>query len=344
MDNQSGRTSGGVSKEEWQKYHTAWQQYYQKYYSEYYAKAARIYVSKKIAKQKEEAENQIPERPTTIISSKPDEETELTPVQRLARDLKQKIQLKASDEAARKERIRRFAPLIAGASVALLILFLQYNRMIFAPIAAYVSPGNTSDNGITAIDGTISTAVGEDNRLMIPKLNVDVPIAFGIPNDTDTVNEAMNHGVAQFAIPGASAMPGQVGNLVITGHSAGDIYSNNQYKFIFSGLERLTENDLIYIDYQGTRYTYSITKFETVEPTNVQALVYETDKPILTLITCTPLGTSRYRLLVTAEQISPSPSGATMPEEEQGAVEDNDMMPKNEATLFESVWGFVTGD
>ena len=66
----------------------------------------------------------------------------------------------------------------------------------------------------------------------------------------------MNHGVAQFKISGADAMPGQIGNLVISGHSAGDIYSNNQYKFIFSGLERLVDGDLIYINYNSVRYTY----------------------------------------------------------------------------------------
>lgn len=45
----------------------------------------------------------------------------------------------------------------------------------------------------------------------------------------------MNQGVAQFSIPGANALPGQIGNLAISGHSAGDIYSSNPYKFIFSG-------------------------------------------------------------------------------------------------------------
>ena len=179
--------------------------------------------------------------------------------------------------------------MIAGISVALLILFLQYNRLIFAPIMAYVSPGNTTDTGIQALDPTVTEAPGPEPRLIIPKLNVDVPVAFGISNDSATVMSAMNNGVAHFVIPGASAYPGEIGNMVITGHSAGDIYSSNQYKFIFSGLERLEDGDLIYINYNSVRYTYSVVRKETVEPTNVGALIYETDKPMLTLITCTPL-------------------------------------------------------
>ena len=322
---------------DWQKYHSAWQNYYQKYYSDYYSKAAKSYLeNEKLKSDRREHDATVLETPQ--LATNPTDEEE----QGIISSLKSTIRRRATSKAKVSKRFKKFIPLFAGALVVLLILFLQYNRLIFAPIMAYVSPGNSEDNGISAIDPTLSTAVGADNRLIIPKLNVDVPVNFGIANDTNTINMAMENGVAQFSIPGASAMPGEIGNLVITGHSAGDIYSNNQYKFIFSGLERLTAGDLVYIDYQGTRYTYSVTKKETVEPTDVAALVYETSKPMLTLITCTPLGTSRYRLLVTAEQVNPVPSGATQAEytEDAGVGE---AMPENEPTFFERIWRWLTG-
>lgn len=322
---------------DWQKYHSAWQNYYQKYYSDYYSKAAKSYLeNEKLKTDRRERDGAVLENPQ--LATNPTDQEE----QGIMDSLKSTIKRRASTKAKFPKKYRKFIPLFAGALVVLLILFLQYNRLIFAPIMAYVSPGNSEDTGISAIDPTISTAVGADNRLIIPKLNVDVPVNFGIANDTNTINMAMENGVAQFSIPGASAMPGEIGNLVITGHSAGDIYSNNQYKFIFSGLERLSAGDLVYIDYQGTRYTYSVTKKETVEPTNVAALVYETNKPMLTLITCTPLGTSRYRLLVTAEQVNPAPSGATQSDytEDAGVGEE---MPENEPTFFERIWRWLTG-
>ena len=325
---------------DWQKYHSAWQDYYQKYYSNYYSQAAKSYLENeklKVARQAHDAA--VLETPQLATDPTDDEE------EGIISTLKSTIKKRATTKAKASKRLRKFIPLFAGALVVLLILFLQYNRLIFAPIMAYVSPGNSEDSGISALDPTISTAVSGDNRLMIPKLNVDVPVNFGIANDTDTINMAMENGVAQFSIPGASAMPGEIGNLVITGHSAGDIYSNNQYKFIFSGLERLNAGDLVYIDYQGIRYTYSIIKKETVEPNNVSALVYETSKPMLTLITCTPLGTSRYRLLVTAEQVNPTPSGATQAEHTDDTTIDNgtESMPENEPTFFERIWRFLTG-
>jgi sortase A len=66
-------------------------------------------------------------------------------------------------------------------------------------------------------------------------------------------------------------------------------------------------------------------------------LIYDTDKPILTLITCTPVGTAEKRLLVTAEQISPSPSSAE--KAPQDSATDSSAMPGNSPTFFERLFG-----
>lgn len=289
---------------EWQKYHSAWQNYYQNYYSEYYAKAAQNYLA-----------------------------TEKLKSERIA-----------SGKARRSRRTRHLLPVFLLAGFGLTLLFLQYNRMIFSPIMAYVSPdAEPIATSIEAVDPNVTQSVSPEPRLLIPKLNIDVPVAFNIPL-TD-VDSAMNEGVAQFKIPGASALPGQIGNLVISGHSAGDIYSSNPYKFIFSGLERLDVGDLIYINYESVRYTYQMTRREVVEPTDVSALIYDTDKPMLTLITCTPLGTSRYRLLITAEQISPGVDHDSATEEGQDSEAPSDLeMPANEPSFFENIWNGLFGN
>ena len=360
---QTKRSNSGA---DWKKYHSAWQNYYQKYYSDYYAKAAKAYIqterekNEKIRKdleyQKQIAEASAVAQPRQIIVSapEPEEKAIVSPAaepeptegekQNIAQILREKIQKKASDAASKRRRSRRWVPAAAGIFVILLALFLQYNRLVFAPIMAYVSPGNVSDDGITAIDATVTAAPGPDPKLIIPKLNIEVPINFGISNDEATVMEAMNHGVAQFSIPGANAMPGEAGNLVISGHSAGDIYSNNQYKFIFSGLERLVAGDTIYINYDSKRYTYTVTDKKTVEPTDVNSLLIDATRPMLTLVTCTPLGTSRYRLLVFAEQVDPSPEGAkpaTQVTSEENKADT--AMPSNSPSFFESIWRWLTG-
>lgn len=325
----------------WQKYHSDWQNYYQKYYSEYYAKAAQRYIETE--KNKIQATNSQNTLSQDTISN-PIAETK-----HVETTLREKIRQKANSSFKLTKKHKQLVPLFAGIFSVLFILFLQYNRLIFAPIMAYIAPGNTKDTGITAIDPTVSEAPSADPRLLIPKLNVDVPVLYNLSTDTATINDGMNRGVVQFKIPGADAMPGQIGNLVISGHSAGDIYSNNQYKFIFSGLERLVDGDLIYINYNSVRYTYKVFKRETVEPTNVAALIYPTDKPLLTLITCTPLGTDRYRLLVTAEQINPSYNKAETPvvaentKTETNNNSNNPVMPANEYSFFDRIWRWLTG-
>ena len=368
-------------KVDWQNYHSAWQNYYQKYYSEYYAKAAKSYVETEktelnnqyekrnqigqlaLDSQKRLIENLKNPKPKNLETKEQNSETSETKstetppslesihVKTIEATLKERIQKKASSSFQLSKKHRKFIPIFAGVFTVLFILFLQYNRLIFAPIMAYIAPGNSNDTEITAIDPTITAAPTAEPKLIIPKLNVDVPAHFNIANDTATINNAMNHGVAQFKIPGADALPGQVGNLVISGHSAGDIYSNNQYKFIFSGLERLQDNDLIYVNYNSVRYTYKVTKKQTVEPTDVAALVYPTSKPILTLITCTPLGSDRYRLLVTAEQVSPTyeekaVSTPTSTDSTTALPGNNTSseMPANEKPFFQKIWGFLTNN
>ncbi len=340
-----------INSESWKKYHTAWQDYYQKYYSEYYSNAARNYVAKERLKDaREQAEEDEILYALTRASGKSDKGAGLSLAQESTRDssenisdsLKLKIRKKATDKAKKSRRFRKFIPIMAGLAVALTILFLQYNRLIFAPIMAYVSPGNAPASEIDALDPTITQTISADPRLIIPKLNIDVPINFNV--QMSDIYTAMMNGVAHYRIAGANAYPGQVGNFIITGHSAGDVYSSNPYKYIFSGLERLEDGDLIYVNYKSVRYTYRVIRKEVVEPTNVAALVVQTDKPLITLVTCTPLGTSRYRLLVTGEQISPSYEGATTPDSNEPSIDEGEVeLPSNEPSFFERIWNFLTG-
>lgn len=351
--------SNKINSESWKRYHSAWQNYYQQYYNDYYSRAAQNYIAKERLKDaREKAEEEEILSSLTRASKKSDQKAGMSlgtgvinegaadknsenGVENIESALRKRIRKKATESAKKTHRHRKLIPILAGVAVMLLILFLQYNRLIFAPIMAYMSPGNAPASSIEAIDPTITQEVSADPRLIIPKLNIDVPIRFGV--QLSEVMSAMNNGVAHYRIAGASAYPGEIGNFVITGHSAGDVYSSNPYKYIFSGLERLQDGDLIYVNYNSVRYTYRVIKKEVVEPSNVASLVVETKKPLLTLVTCTPLGTSRYRLLVTAEQISPSYDNASEAEAITPTKSEAEVLPSNEPSFFEGVWNFLTG-
>lgn len=343
-----------IKQEDWKKYHSAWQDYYQKYYGEYYGKAAREYVARerlrlerqmmdKQRKEQEDAASKVPERPKEIIHTITEESQEVQ------NDFRSKIQSKAQERAKKVRKSKHFIPLTVGLVILVGGLLLQYNQVIAANIVAYVSPGNSEVTEITEIDPTVAIAVHENPTLMIPKLNVEVPITFGSQTDVKSMNVAMANGVANFSVKGASARPGEIGNFVVSGHSAGNVYGTSDYKFIFSGLTRMEAGDKIYVDYNGVRYTYRVQGTKVVEPTDVQSLAQIANDnegvPMITLITCTPLGTSRYRLLVYAEQINPSYENAVTPapSESEGGSDSDVSMPSNQDTPLEAFWKWLTG-
>ena len=82
-----------------------------------------------------------------------------------------------------------------------------------------------------------------------------------------------------------------------------------------------------------------MTKTEVVKPTEVNKLIYPTDKPMMTLITCTPLGTAINRLLITAEQVSPDPNAAAAAPTGSGEEGSSSDIPGNSPTFFEKLFG-----
>lgn len=295
-------------------YHNQWQQYYQRYYENYYVGHLHNAI------EKEKKARQTPEEAH----------------QEEMAAMRQKIVNKAKSSAERARKSRHFIPIISAVVAVVVVAFLQYNQIIIANVQAYVSPGAIDPQNIV-VDPNASTQVSSDPRLIIPKINVDVPVIYNVGYDHDSQMAAMQKGVAHFAIPGANSVPGQLGNTVFSGHSSNDLFDPGDYKFIFAQLDKMQLGDTIYANYNGTRYTYTVTKKEVVKPTNVNSLLGMDSKPYLTLITCTPLGTATNRLLVKAEQVAPDPTKAKSPD----AIASNGqaVMAGNGPTVLERLFG-----
>jgi sortase A len=323
-----------IQSKQWKQYHSAWQDYYQKYYERYYL--GQVYRARQVLETRVNEANQAAPAmaPLEVI---PDEEPKAFSRDEALFDLRSKIvgQIQTSAKKARKSR--HFIPIAAALCVVSLFLFLQYNRVLFANVQAYISPGNINPANII-IDPSTNVAVSPEPKLIIPKINVDVPVIYNTKPDYDSQMKAMESGVAYFGIPGANSLPGQIGNTVISGHSSNDVIDQGEYKFIFARLDHLENGDTIFLNYESKRYSYTITKKEVVKPTEVNKLIYATDKPILTLITCTPLGTSLNRLLITAEQVSPSPSTAEAAPA-AGSTGQSTSIPGDSPTFVERIFG-----
>lgn len=314
--------------EQWKQYHSAWQDYYQKYYERYYA--GQVYQAKQ-ALTTQQGSQAAPQATLQSDTSKDFSKQEAL------NDLRGKLKQQVVESAKKVRKSRHFIPISAAAVVALVFVFLQYNQILFANVQAYMMPGNIDPQNII-VDPTVQTNIGPESKLIIPKINVEAPIAFGVGNDYNSQMKAMETGVAHFSIPGASSVPGQTGNTVLAGHSSNDAFVNGDYKFIFAQNEKLQTGDTIYVNYQSKRYAYRITTKEVVLPEEVGKLVYPTDKPLLTLVSCVPLGTALKRLLITAEQVSPDPVAATAAPAASDAPKAASI-PGSEPTFFERIFG-----
>ena len=312
---QQAHHAAASQQPDWQRYHSAWQDYYKEYYQRYYAGHVERVI-------KERA----PEPTVTPHAKANDEVTKLQDA----------LRTKVVDSAKKARGSRHFIPVLAAVVVMALFGFLQYNSLLIGTVQAYVSPGAINPQNII-VDPTAATKVGPEPRLIIPKINVDVTTVYNVANTHEAQMAAMEKGVAHFAIPGAESTPGQIGNTVFAGHSSNDIFGAGEFKFVFVQLDKLQPGDTIYVNYQGTRYTYVVTKQQVVKPTDVQALIYPTEKPMLTLITCTPIGTALNRLLVTAEQTSPDPAKAAPAP--TANVGNGSGMPGTSPTILERMFG-----
>jgi sortase A len=141
----------------------------------------------------------------------------------------------------------------------------------------------------------------EGSWLIIPKIQVDAPIIWTSTVDENVILADLDNGVVHYA---NTAMPGEEGNVAITGHSSNYWWSQGKYNTVFATLDQLVPGDQAAILKDGKKYVYEVWGSEVVEPTRVSVLA-SMPESTLTLITCVPVGTNLNRLVVRARQIEP---------------------------------------
>lgn len=137
------------------------------------------------------------------------------------------------------------------------------------------------------VEGTAQYAGA--NKLVVPRMFLDEPVLEG-PN-IYTANKGI------WRLP-SSSTPDKGGNTVLIGHRF--LYSRNQA--VFYNLDKIQVGDKLAMYWENQRYTYQVSEIKVVSPqqTDIEA---PTEDARLTLYTCTPLWTSKNRLVVTAKQI-----------------------------------------
>ncbi|PGC24478.1 class C sortase [Bacillus wiedmannii] len=124
----------------------------------------------------------------------------------------------------------------------------------------------------------------------IPKINEELPIYLGASQ------ENLSKGIGQ--IEGTSLpIGGKDTHAVLAGHRG---YHGAK---MFRHLDRLTDGDLFYVKVFGKQQEYKVVGREIINPNQVDKLNVIKGKDKVTLLTCEPYTSSKYRLLVYGERV-----------------------------------------
>lgn len=97
------------------------------------------------------------------------------------------------------------------------------------------------------------------------------------------------------------SIPPLKGNTVIFGHSTlPQLYEPNNYKTIFANAYKLEVGDELVVNVKDIIYKYKIFNVTVVDPTDTSVLSQNQNDSYITIITCTPPGTTWKRLILKA--------------------------------------------
>lgn len=224
-----------------------------------------------------------------------------------------------------------------GVLVVFFLAFLALWAPVYVPRFLYGLSAHPANSGSPEQPATVAEGISPEPSLTIPKLGVSAPVVYEPSTVEATIQKALRNGVVHY---GTTAVPGQPGNVAIFGHSSNDWWKAGDYNRVFVLLDKLVPGDTVTVNYQSVMYIYEVTGSKIVKPTEFSVL-NPTPTPTLTLITCTPIGTSLKRLVVTAKQVSPVPGSATTISVVPSVTpvpptSNNDQPPEAEAALVGS--------
>jgi|AntRauTorckE6833_2_1112554.scaffolds.fasta_scaffold21611_2 sortase A len=292
----------------------AWHQYYkelpdhekhevwQEFYTEHGSNRHNIPQLPKVSQSTTQHQAEVTNQRQPIVQALKQPSTKNFP-KRSAGDMQQRIRTKVSQQSSKqKSNLKSLLfGLSMGGLVLLIATFSFFNERFIAP---FITPSRVLSSTPLIIDE--NTPVGDEPKIIIPKINVEIPVVYGEESiQEDAVQRALEDGVLHYP---TTAEPGEKGNSVFFGHSSNNILNRGKYKFAFVLLNQLEEGDTFMLEKDKTRYIYQVFDTRVVPPSDLSVLQPNDDhSSVATLITCDPPGTAINRLVVTGKQISPDP-------------------------------------
>jgi sortase A len=134
-------------------------------------------------------------------------------------------------------------------------------------------------------------------KIEIPAINLSTTVSNPTSTVIKTLDEELLKGAVRYP---TSALLGEMGNVVLFGHSSYlPVVINQAYK-AFNDIQKLTVGDVVIVYSSGTAYTYAVRTVEK-ESTNTAGIPLKVDGRVLTLSTCDSFGAKSDRFVVTAD-------------------------------------------
>lgn len=132
----------------------------------------------------------------------------------------------------------------------------------------------------------------KENRLVIPSIGVDMAILEG-------ANEKVLDRGGIWRIP-ASSNPAKGSNTVLSGHRWQYLPPSSRTLYL---LDKVQIGEPIVVYWEGQEYDYRVARREVVDSTRTD-IQNATTNPQLTIFTCTPLFSTKQRLVIYGDLIS----------------------------------------
>ncbi len=148
--------------------------------------------------------------------------------------------------------------------------------------------------------------IGQDGMMgyiSIPSINIELPV-YHYTRD-DVLKKGAGH------LLGSSLPVGGKGT-----HSVISAHRGLPSAKMFTDLNLLQKGDSFYIHVLDKRLKYKVDRIEVVDPDETSSLGIESEKDLVTLVTCTPYGVNTQRLLVRGHRVPDDP-------DTDGAVKHN---------------------
>lgn len=212
-------------------------------------------------------------------------------------------------------RFFSFLFILGGAIIVLYVFFPLISWQVFfakdtlqikspIPKSTIISVVSAGSSVLKPIDSTnaknwFPSYKPEEGKKKVPSYTLSIP-KLGIEN---AVVSTENYELAKNLVNyGGKAIPPETGNTVIYGHSTLPyLFNTKDYKTIFATLYKLGINDTFTVNVEGIIYSYRIHSITVVEPEDTSIFSQDKDTSHITLVTCTPPGTTWKRLIVKAK-------------------------------------------